>query len=49
VVYLSALVTRIDTDREHGNLSSTIRLYVLNHYRGLADEAAPGRSKMKRS
>lgn len=30
---LSALVTRIDTDREHGNLSSTIRLYVLNYYR----------------
>jgi predicted DNA-binding ribbon-helix-helix protein len=25
-------VTSIDTDREHGNLSSTLRLFVLGHY-----------------
>ena len=30
---LSELVNSIDTDREHGNLSSAIRLFVLNHYR----------------
>jgi predicted DNA-binding ribbon-helix-helix protein len=26
------LVGGIDTDREHANLSSAIRLFVLNHY-----------------
>ncbi len=31
---LSELVGRIDGDRTHGNLSSSIRLFVLNHYRG---------------
>jgi predicted DNA-binding ribbon-helix-helix protein len=30
---LSELVGRIDGDRAHGNLSSSIRLFVLNHYR----------------
>ena len=30
---LSELVNSIDIDREHGNLSSAIRLFVLNHYR----------------
>ena len=29
---LSDLVTSIDTDREHGNLSSALRLFVLGHY-----------------
>ena len=33
-VPLRDLVARIDTDREHGNLSSAIRLFVLNHYKG---------------
>jgi predicted DNA-binding ribbon-helix-helix protein len=32
-VTLSDLVASIDTDRRHGNLSSAIRLYVLDHYR----------------
>jgi predicted DNA-binding ribbon-helix-helix protein len=27
------LVAAIDLERRHGNLSSAIRLYVLNHYR----------------
>ena len=35
-VPLSELVTSIDTDRRHGNLSSAIRLYVLDYYRSLA-------------
>jgi predicted DNA-binding ribbon-helix-helix protein len=30
---LSELVAAIDSDRRHGNLSSAIRLYVLDHYR----------------
>ena len=32
---LSELVASIDTDRRHGNLSSAIRLFVLDHYRAL--------------
>jgi predicted DNA-binding ribbon-helix-helix protein len=30
---LSDLVAAIDTERQHGNLSSAIRLFVLDHYR----------------
>jgi predicted DNA-binding ribbon-helix-helix protein len=30
---LSDLVSTIDSDRRHGNLSSAIRLFVLDHYR----------------
>ena len=30
---LSELVASIDTDRHHGNLSSAVRLFVLQHYR----------------
>jgi predicted DNA-binding ribbon-helix-helix protein len=38
---LSDLVASIDTDRQQGNLSSAIRLFVLDHYRNqLADEKA---------
>jgi predicted DNA-binding ribbon-helix-helix protein len=29
---LSDLIGSIDTDREHGNLSSALRLFVLGHY-----------------
>lgn len=36
-ITLSDLVATIDTDRRHGNLSSAIRLFVLNHYRGRID------------
>ena len=32
-VTLSDLVSSIDTDRQHGNLSSAIRLFVLDHFR----------------
>jgi predicted DNA-binding ribbon-helix-helix protein len=32
-ITLSDLVASIDTDRRHGNLSSAIRLFVLEHYR----------------
>jgi predicted DNA-binding ribbon-helix-helix protein len=30
---LSDMVATIDTDRRHGNLSSAIRLFVLDYYR----------------
>src|SRR5947209_12877439 len=30
---LSDLVGSIDSQRQHGNLSSSVRLFVLNHYR----------------
>ncbi len=32
-ITLSDLVALIDSERRHGNLSSAIRLYVLDHYR----------------
>jgi predicted DNA-binding ribbon-helix-helix protein len=35
---LSDLVGTIDTDRHHGNLSSAIRLFVLDHYRAQTGE-----------
>jgi predicted DNA-binding ribbon-helix-helix protein len=35
---LSELVATIDTDRRHGNLSSGIRLFVLDHYRSQVEE-----------
>lgn len=35
---LSDLVASIDIDRHHGNLSSTIRLLVLDHYRSMANQ-----------
>ena len=44
---LSELVAAIDSDRRHGNLSSAIRLFVLDHYRGqtseFKDDRAPPR------
>ncbi len=42
---LSDLVASIDTDRRQGNLSSAIRLFVLDHYRNHtgADLHAVGR------
>jgi predicted DNA-binding ribbon-helix-helix protein len=35
---LSDLVGTIDTDRHNGNLSSAIRLFVLDHYRAQIGE-----------
>jgi len=37
---LSDLVALIDHDRQQGNLSSAIRLFVLDHYRSRSDETA---------
>jgi predicted DNA-binding ribbon-helix-helix protein len=39
---LSDMVALIDSERQHGNLSSAIRLFVLDFYRnGRPDEAMP--------
>ena len=35
-ITLSELVALIDSERRQGNLSSAIRLFVLDHYRALA-------------
>jgi predicted DNA-binding ribbon-helix-helix protein len=37
-VTLSDLVGGIDSDREHGNLSSAVRLFVLDHYQHDTDD-----------
>ncbi|MBO0751970.1 MAG: ribbon-helix-helix domain-containing protein [Bradyrhizobiaceae bacterium] len=41
---LSDMVASIDQDRRHGNLSSAIRLFVLDHYRGQAPAHAEAKS-----
>jgi predicted DNA-binding ribbon-helix-helix protein len=38
---LSDLVASIDNGRHHGNLSSAIRLFVLDHYRTQLDNKSP--------
>ena len=44
---LSELVAAIDADRRQGNLSSAIRLYVLDHFRGQSAAKAPdGRGRV---
>jgi predicted DNA-binding ribbon-helix-helix protein len=47
-VTLSDLVGSIDSQRQHGNLSSAVRLFVLNRYRQQisagTDETAPTRA-----
>jgi predicted DNA-binding ribbon-helix-helix protein len=40
---LSDLVATIDTDRRHGNLSSAIRLFVLDYYRALTGDGERNR------
>src|SRR3974390_2272724 len=42
---LSDMVATIDQDRRHGNLSSAIRLFVLDYYRGGGHAAAHADSK----
>ena len=43
-ITLSDLVASIDTDRRHGNLSSAIRLFVLDHYRAQTGDERRGGS-----
>jgi len=40
---LSDLVAAIDTGRQHGNLSSAIRLFVLEFYRNRRSDETDGR------
>ena len=47
-ITLSDLVATIDSDRSHGNLSSAIRLFVLNHYRLRAQEGDTETSEQRR-
>ena len=46
---LSDLVASIDTDRRQGNLSSAIRLFVLDHYRAQIGERRAGGSRARRA
>ena len=48
-VTLSDLVGSIDSQRQHGNLSSAVRLFVLNHYRQRVEvlETWPATSEMQ--
>ena len=39
---LSDLVGSIDSQRQHTNLSSAVRLFVLNHYRRRVEAEHPG-------
>ena len=41
---LSELVASIDSDRRHGNLSSAIRLFVLDYYRCQINDVIAERS-----
>jgi len=40
-MHVQDLASEIDSKRTHGNLSCAIRLYVLDHYQTLAQNAAP--------
>ena len=42
---LSDMVAAIDQERRHGNLSSAIRLFVLDYYRGGAQSGARAENK----
>ena len=44
-ISVAALVTRIESDRQHANLSSAVRLYVLNHYRHVVEQALAAKGK----
>lgn len=46
---LSELVASIDGDRRQGNLSSAIRLFVLDHYRALAGGAGAREAEARAS
>jgi predicted DNA-binding ribbon-helix-helix protein len=48
---LSEMVAAIDSERRHGNLSSAIRLFVLDHYRAqsqLGQSIVPSESDKQR-
>jgi predicted DNA-binding ribbon-helix-helix protein len=42
---LSELIGGIDADRQQGNLSSALRLFVLDHFKSRAPHLAPIRAE----
>lgn len=40
-VTTSALLRKVDAERRHSNLSSAIRVFVLQHMRGIANASLP--------
>lgn len=44
---LSDLVATIDTERHHGNLSSGIRLFVLDYFRAQSGDARAGQDQTR--
>jgi predicted DNA-binding ribbon-helix-helix protein len=44
---LSDVVASIDTERHNGNLSSAIRLFVLDYYRGLINDQQGAKSAQR--
>ncbi|MGA7804618.1 ribbon-helix-helix domain-containing protein [Bradyrhizobium sp.] len=46
---LSELVGGIDSSRQQGNLSSAIRLFVLDHFKTRSDHAADGQHEKRAS
>ncbi len=46
---LSALVASINSQRQHGNLSSAIRLFILDHYQSQAVKRVVGVTPPDRS
>jgi predicted DNA-binding ribbon-helix-helix protein len=44
---LSDVVASIDTDRHHGNLSSAIRLFVLDYYRDMIKDQHGAKSAQR--
>jgi predicted DNA-binding ribbon-helix-helix protein len=46
-VTLSDLVATIDSERRHGNLSSAIRLFVLDYYRAQNDGTPHGKGAVR--
>jgi predicted DNA-binding ribbon-helix-helix protein len=47
ILTLSDLVTLIDAGRQHGNLSSAIRLFVLGVFRDQISSPQPGQAQQK--
>jgi predicted DNA-binding ribbon-helix-helix protein len=47
-VTLSELVAEIDANRQQGNLSSAIRLFVLDHFKGRALASSSGELPRRR-
>ena len=46
---LSDLVAAIDSQRQHGNLSSAIRLFVLDFYRAQLSDAEEGHNEAQQT